>query len=435
MKKEDIKCCMCGENSWKNLDYLRPKKMDFVICEKCGFVTYLIPNNDYLVDMYKNHKHNKKRSYSGSNDDKTKANKLSYHRKFLGDTLKKKKNMSILDFGCSTGYVLKMCRDEYGHKDVMGIELNAAHAAYGRGELGLDIQETETVYDLQEDKKYDLIILFAVLEHLLNPVDCMREFKKRLKPDGQMYVMVPLWFGSLLDSEKRVGPFEHLFVPHHINCFSRNHINNVFKLVGFKPVQYCNTMYGHMFLLDQCETSNDIELDDAKKINDIELDDAKKIVEEISRIKKAIELHYSQKFDESLEAYPHNPEAWIAKAIVQFKDNFNEQLKCLDMALQVDKSHTPAMAHIGNLYMQANDYENALKFLEAAINMSPNAFQSYQTIAEIYHIKGEYDKSIYWCRKLISVNPRIADHAFSEGGLTVRDMIGVNYAHMARDYG
>jgi|TARA_R100000501_G_C2630806_1_gene126368 tetratricopeptide (TPR) repeat protein len=421
--KTDVTCSICKENDWTDLDYLRTKKENFVICNCCGFVTYLV-DNKYLIDMYKNHKHNKSRSFSGSNDDRTKLNKLSYHRRMLNDILREKKNLSILDFGCSTGYVLNMCREEFGHKDVTGIELNGSHASYGRGEFGLDIHEVATMDELAkktDNKKYDLIICFAVLEHLLDPVEKMKGFKKYLKPDGKMYVMVPLWFDGLLDSEKRVGHFENLFVPHHINCFSRRHIDNTFKLAGFRSEKYVNTMYGHMFILKQ---------DESIDIKDIRKDDPKKIIEEISRTKKALEFMRARKFNESLEAYEINPEIWVAKALTEYKKNFKAQLECFNKALEIDPSHTEAVIHLGDLYMKSNDYENSIKWHLKAIEMSPNCFISYFTIAEIYNIQGKYQESIEWCKKLIAVNPQRKDVPFHEKGHAPRDLIGLNYANI-----
>ena len=421
--KSKFTCPICTGDDFTDMDYLRTKKENFVVCNKCAFVTYKIDEEEMLIDMYKNHKHNKHRMYSGSMDDKTKINKLSYHRRMLEEILVKKQEMSILDFGCSTGYVLKMCRDEFGHKDVEGIELNAAHAAYGRGDLGIDIHEITDVEQLPDkNKKYDLIICFAVLEHLLEPVEKMKKFKKLLKPDGQMYIMVPLWFNGLLDSEKHVGPFEHLFVPHHINCFTRNHLNNVLNMSGFDVQRYENNMYGHMFILGQCEP----------KPTEINFEDSKKRIEEISKIQIAIDLHFKRKFDDSLEAYPINPEAWVAKGIIEFKENAKGMLDCFFNALKIDPSHSSVVMQIANTYMQLNDYPNALEWNKKAIKMSPNCFQSYYQIAEIHHIKQEYQESIDWCKKLIRVNPNMKDHVFFEGAYSPRDMIGMNYANMAK---
>jgi len=441
MPEKKIKCCICKESDWKDLDYFRQKKEDFVICNLCGFVTYLIKENQYLIDMYKESKHNPARKFSGTIDDKTKSNKLPYHRRFIGEYLESRKDMSILDFGCSTGYVLKMCRDEYGHDDVTGIELNPAHAVYGRSEFDLDIYEVATMDEFNDqlikkdiacNKKFDLIIVFAVLEHLLDPVEKMKTFKKYLKPKGKMYIMVPLWFNGLLDSEQRVGHFEHLFVPHHINCFSTNHIANTFKLAGFKPSQYCGSMYGHMFLLDQCEPVP----------KELIFDDPKKIVEEISLIKKGIELMKLNRFQDSLEAYPRNPEIWIKKALSEFKNDFNNSLKCLQTALEIDRNYTTAVMHTAELFMQKNDYENAEKFALKAIEMSPNCYYMYILLTQIYYLRAVKEKdeklfseAIGWAKLMIQTNPRMGHEKHQnpndKNELTARDWIGFIYAKIA----
>lgn len=72
---------------------------------------------------------------------------------------------SILDIGCGHGELLKMCQDD--GMDVQGTDMTPDHciegipACYSLAELG--------------GKKYDIVSMIHVLEHVPNPVEFLRE--------------------------------------------------------------------------------------------------------------------------------------------------------------------------------------------------------------------------------------------------------------------
>lgn len=441
-KKNKFLCNICGCDEWENLDHLRKKPLNFQVCQQCGFVTYEI-TQDKLIKTYVNSEHNPARKFSGTKDDHTKLNKLPYHRRFLGEFLeepyqKAKDDFAILDFGCSTGYVLNMCREEYGYKDVTGIELNPAHAAYGRNEFGIPIHECTTIQEFKKEvpgKKYDLIICFAVLEHLLDPVDRMKEFNDLLKEGGHVYVMVPLWLNGLLDSEKNLTAFEQLFIPHHINCFSQNSIKNVFNLSGFGIEGYCNTMYGHMFRLKKlCKEDHHL---------DIVVQDYKKVIEEVSQIKVAIEMisQGGQQLNENarnnqiqnaINVYPQNPEGFILLADVVFKEEPKKSEAALKKAIEIDPSHTVAYFKLGNLYFQRGEKEEGIKYLQKSWEMSPGMYLAKHILAEIAYMDRDYKLCVSHCKEAIATNPNMKDNYFNPKGNSFRDLIGLCYANMDR---
>jgi SAM-dependent methyltransferase len=50
----------------------------------------------------------------------------------------------------------------------------------------------ETYFETFEtQERFDLIVMGFILEHVDDPVDIMRRFRKFLKPDGQMFIAVP----------------------------------------------------------------------------------------------------------------------------------------------------------------------------------------------------------------------------------------------------
>jgi SAM-dependent methyltransferase len=96
----------------------------------------------------------------------------------------------LLDVGCGGGAFLNLCR-QHGFK-VYGLESSATAVEHARTTYGLSIScgSIENGFHTT-DKKYDVITMFHVLEHLLDPVAALRSAAELLKPDGHLIVQVP----------------------------------------------------------------------------------------------------------------------------------------------------------------------------------------------------------------------------------------------------
>lgn len=92
----------------------------------------------------------------------------------------------LLEVGASCGAFLEAVRPFVG--SVTGVEPGDEHRAWGRSRLGLDI-----VADISAvtDRRFDLIVLFHTLEHLLDPVAYIRDLRPRLARGGRMVIEVP----------------------------------------------------------------------------------------------------------------------------------------------------------------------------------------------------------------------------------------------------
>lgn len=116
----------------------------------------------------------------------------------------------LLDFGCGNGGLMQR------------------YAAYGFECEGFDVDENAVanirnrgfaVYSgdwrTLPAKRYDVIILNQVLEHLHRPIEVLRFLRDRLAPDGQLIVSVPnrdcLDYDLLLDSWSSFQAPTHLF--------------------------------------------------------------------------------------------------------------------------------------------------------------------------------------------------------------------------------
>ena len=82
------------------------------------------------------------------------------------------------------------------------------------------------------DEHFDVITHFEVIEHLMNPLLCMEECYRILKPNGRMYLTTPNDYSLIYKLEhllsRKYGP--------HFHQFSRSDLLWLLTTAGFKSV-------------------------------------------------------------------------------------------------------------------------------------------------------------------------------------------------------
>lgn len=134
---------------------------------------------------------------------------------------------AALELGCGDGFMLNALR-ELGWK-VSGTERTDEMARYARDQFGI------TVYvDGKEappvGMKFDLIVLFQVLEHLGDPLPQLERCAALLKPEGKLIIGVPN-FASWQSAFGREKWF-HLDVPRHLFHYSPESLSSILKRAG-----------------------------------------------------------------------------------------------------------------------------------------------------------------------------------------------------------
>lgn len=94
----------------------------------------------------------------------------------------------ILDVGTGTGYFadrMKKCGWQ-----VLGTEKSAGARAFAKKEFGLEITETEALFQMKRES-FDVVTLWHVLEHIHRLNENMQVFSALLKPSGKLIIAVP----------------------------------------------------------------------------------------------------------------------------------------------------------------------------------------------------------------------------------------------------
>lgn len=229
-------CPVCSASNLKNhkvvKDYsVSQESFNIMVCENCNFqFTNPRPNQEEIGKYYKSEDY-----ISHSDKSNTPINflyklarkyALSSKKKLINSLTKNKKGR-ILDYGCGTGYFLKTMKDN-GWK-TYGIEPNddARKIASSKSKVEENIEDLKL-----KNKKFDVITLWHVLEHIHNLNETMKVLKTILKEKGKIVIAVP----NIESYEQSV--FEEQWaaydVPRHLYHFSQDTMNTLILKHGLK---------------------------------------------------------------------------------------------------------------------------------------------------------------------------------------------------------
>lgn len=112
-------------------------------------------------------------------------------RKIAGDT----QNLDVADLGC--GYSATLSRNLAGKvRTLLLLDMHLDPALSDGPEVRvLEASLPDGLANLG-DASLDLIFCNNVIEHLVSPLDTLRECHRLLRPNGRLYVNVPSWRGK-----------------------------------------------------------------------------------------------------------------------------------------------------------------------------------------------------------------------------------------------
>ena len=122
--------------------------------------------------------------------------------------------------------------------EVMGTELNAGSAKKARKVLGKAKILKKGWEEKLAKKKFDIISLWHVLEHLDFPVQLLRDLRKFLKLNGLLVIAVPNWQSIAHQMSK--SNYYDIGIPAHLNFWNTQTLIKALNKTGFaiKSIKY-----------------------------------------------------------------------------------------------------------------------------------------------------------------------------------------------------
>lgn len=143
-----------------------------------------------------------------------------------------KENGTLIDLGCSYGKYLNDMK-KLGW-EVEGVEPHLAASKWGEKNLGIKIHHS-TIEKFLTKKKYDVVTIRMVLEHVYSPKHVLKKIHSLLKMDGTAVIVIPDFSGFEAQLYKKYA--YTLQLPTHITHFTPTTISRYLTTFGFKDIK------------------------------------------------------------------------------------------------------------------------------------------------------------------------------------------------------
>ena len=200
-------------------------------CSECGlFFPRIRTDKNFLKKYYPHNYYSAKRSIIRYLEKTYTRFCFFWSRQLIITKMIKKER--ILDFGCGRGEFLASLTD-YHQK--FGVEISGN----ARRLIKKESPELKVYSDLNDPglgfRKFDLITLWHVIEHLEKPREVLAKLTTRLKRDGLMIISTPNSdsFGLRLGRDS----WFHLDTPRHLQIFNQYNLGNLLKDFGLKIIK------------------------------------------------------------------------------------------------------------------------------------------------------------------------------------------------------
>lgn len=165
--------------------------------------------------------------------------KYNIIRSELNKPVDKEQHLSLLDVGCGEGWALDFFKNKKWN--VTGLD----YSSYGCAKCNPNCVENIIIGDVyknlnilkNQSKKYDVVLLMHVLEHVLEPIELLNELKKIIAPGGILVIQVPNDFSELQLHLLNNGMIDKPFwvvIPDHISYFTKDSLINIGEHCGWK---------------------------------------------------------------------------------------------------------------------------------------------------------------------------------------------------------
>ena len=153
--------------------------------------------------------------------------------------------LKILDLGCGTGLLGYEMRKKGNY--VCGLDTSKKELSIASKKLDSVKEMDISSNKINLPKDFDVMVLCDVLEHLRDPLSCLKNFKKFLKPNGKVIISIPniacynMRLGLLLGqfNYKKYGILDDT----HLRFFTFKTAKKMIGGAGYKIIKVDTTPY------------------------------------------------------------------------------------------------------------------------------------------------------------------------------------------------
>jgi 2-polyprenyl-3-methyl-5-hydroxy-6-metoxy-1,4-benzoquinol methylase len=207
---------------------IQPKK-NIVKCKSCSLV-YCSPRNtqETMLEVYENNYwHEFQVSVKESPITERIDEFLEISRERISYIVNFKKKCTLLDVGCSMGFLVKAAQDS-GFIST-GIDLNKKDIDFGIDLFDINLKKQ---FLGQHQKSYDVITSYNVIEHVSDPKSLLEQMASRLNNGG--IIVVGTHDINCNNHKKEKVNWKHIVPNEHMYYFSKKTLSNLAELVGLK---------------------------------------------------------------------------------------------------------------------------------------------------------------------------------------------------------
>jgi len=182
-----MNCNLCGSKNFKK-DYWKIGNLGYTKCNKCGLI-FQCPmfTQEELSEIYKNYFIFKRESqgleygYRNYEHERSVNNFKKHYLSWLNKYITEKD--SFLDFGCGTGNLIKLMREQ-GHK--------AEGCEFSEEAIAILVKKQIPFWQYKDidkiKKKYRYISIIDVIEHLESPSEDLKKIASLLEDNGLLFI-------------------------------------------------------------------------------------------------------------------------------------------------------------------------------------------------------------------------------------------------------
>ena len=242
----------------------KKNKYKIIDCRTCKFIHILpLPSQKKIINLYKKKYYTKiKPQYIKKYEQEIGYWNLIFDEKLdYLETKIKRKTKSILDIGSGSGFFLKRAKEKGW--TINGVEPNYFAAKYSE-KIGIPvITDFFQNIDIENMKKYDVINLFDVLEHVYNPTELLKKCHRLLKSRGIIVIEVPNDYNPLQKIVQKSLKKEEYWLTiltksrnynwaskiDHVNYFNFSSLKRLLAKLRFKVIYQQSSFPLELFLL------------------------------------------------------------------------------------------------------------------------------------------------------------------------------------------